>query len=97
MLGVIDVRQRKLMGSFIAHERTIKSLCVVNGQLVSGSADGEVKIWPLVDFFNVDGPRLQPSFRTLVCETKKEAVVQMQSTDDGIYVADMFSIKKFYV
>lgn len=68
-LAVIDVRQRQILGTFNAHDKHVRALKIVGGQLISGSLNGDVKvfgffsfetsnfmqIWNLSDFYSVDG------------------------------------------
>ena len=45
-LGIFDIRQRKLLHTFQAHDSTIKCFAVDPSEefFVSGSADGDIKV-----------------------------------------------------
>ncbi|KAI8818763.1 RAVE protein 1 C terminal-domain-containing protein [Fimicolochytrium jonesii] len=49
---IFDMRQRALLDSFHGHDHLVKTLCidVENGNLVSGSMGGHVKLWDLQSF-----------------------------------------------
>ncbi|KAJ3078091.1 DmX-like protein 1, partial [Quaeritorhiza haematococci] len=64
-----DMRQRSVLSVFKGHERTVKAMAVdqETGSLLSGSIDGDVKIWDIRSISTVTeiGQRITPGFRSL--------------------------------
>lgn len=106
-LAIIDIRQRSLIVSFSAHAKTIKSLCVDgNGTLISGSADGLVKVWDISSMMSLV-PTIQASpstfnssliSRTVTTSPDAQSVVQIVKQNDGsIIVSDCSGLRKVVI
>ncbi|GAA5804339.1 hypothetical protein HPULCUR_009827 [Helicostylum pulchrum] len=87
---VSDIRQRTTMHTFTAHQSRIRSISIdtENKALITGSIDGELKIWDVSTYkvrqsFDIQ-PRnrfLAPSFNRI--PLKAFGVTQIQAMDDG--------------
>ncbi|KAI7855058.1 WD40-repeat-containing domain protein [Circinella umbellata] len=91
---VSDIRQRSIMHTFTAHNSRIRSLAVdsVNGTLITGSIDGELKIWDASTHKLKQTCDIQPRNRFLGTgfnrfPLKAYGVTQIQVNEDSIYTS----------
>ncbi|KAI9492527.1 RAVE protein 1 C terminal-domain-containing protein [Zychaea mexicana] len=91
---VSDIRQRSIMHTFSAHNSRIRSLAIdqANGTLVTGSIDGDLKIWDASTYKMKQAYDIQPRNRFLGTgfnrfPLKAYGVTQIQINDDSVYTS----------
>ncbi|KAG0164634.1 DmX-like protein 1 [Apophysomyces sp. BC1015] len=87
---VSDIRQRTTMHTFSAHHTRIRSIAMdaENRALITGSIDGELKIWDVSTYKQRHAYDIQPRNRFLApsfnrIPLKAFGVTQIQVMDDG--------------
>lgn len=103
---MIDVRQRENIFNIPAHEKKVSSVCVDEeaGTLISGSADGTVKIWDIAGILGIMGCVIEdPScfdagLISKVVNTGAEskggpAVMQVEAKRGSIWIGDVEGVR----
>ncbi len=98
-IAVIDLRQRQVVASFQAHERSVRALSIVNGKLLSGSVDEDVKCWELSDLLALESGKINSATSMLKYERKVKrsstsSVVRIFSSEHETFIVDASSIHK---
>ncbi len=113
LTGVIDIRAMRTIANFQAHEKTVKSICIANDQLVSGSIEGDIKvdciydlffkIWSLSDLMKCDiEKRIVPSHRLArsaqsIQREGHSSVMQIRFYDEHVYALDTGALRRFRI
>lgn len=108
-ISLIDVRQRANIFNIPAHQKKVTSLRVdeETGSLVSGSADGQVKIWSINAILEVmptviaTPASFNPSLISETLETPASlktalpAIMQVEVQQNGVFICDVDGIRRF--
>ena len=94
----------KTLTTFQAHEKTIKSMCIQNDKLITGSVDGDVKVWDMRDLTSPKegDKRFTPNFLTVksslgIIREGQSSIMQFRVVEDTVYVLDTGAIRKFRI
>jgi hypothetical protein len=84
--------------SFQAHDRSVKAMTFIGRQLVTGSIDGDLKVYQLSDLFaSSESVKYQPPYIDYTPTMKNmgvESILQISPLEKEFYVIDNFSIQK---
>jgi hypothetical protein len=84
--------------SFQAHDRSVKAMSFIGNHLVTGSIDGDLKVYQLSDLFaSSDSGKYQPPYIDYTSAMKNvgvESILQISAVEKEFYVIDNFSVQK---